>query len=302
MKHNSTRKPYGDDKQYFNFPLFLVFVQCLLNSVVAYFKMAYFPSEKRKSNVPMKLYAMASFAYILATVTSNAALVFVNYPTQVLAKSCKAIPVMALGVLIAKKAYPLSRYISVMLLSIGISVFMLSRFSSPSKSSNYNDNNMYGLILLGLSLFSDGFTNAIQSMMQSRESKPTADELMLYMNSFAVLFVGVGLLISQQLSPAIAFCASHPEIITDISIFAACMAMGQIFIFWCIASFSPLVCSIVTTTRKFFTILFSVFWYGHDMGRMEWVGVLLVFIGLMYDIFSSLSTKKEKKEDPSKEK
>lgn len=182
-----------------------------------------------------------------------------------------------------------------------IHTFVVHIQSSGKKSTNYNDNNTYGLILLLLSLFSDGFTNAIQSMMQSRESKPTADEMMLYMNTFAVFFVGVALMISQQLVPAVSFCFSYPEIITDIAIFAVCMATGQIFIFWCIASYSPLVCSIVTTTRKFFTILFSVFWYGHEMGSWEWIGVLLVFVGLMYDILSSLSTK-DKKTQTSKEK
>lgn len=130
--------------------------------------------------------------------------------------------------------------------------------------------------------------------MQSRESKPTADEMMLYMNTFAVFFVGVALLVSQQLVPAVSFCLEYPEINKDIIVFAICMAAGQIFIFWCIASYGPLVCSIVTTTRKFFTILFSVFWYGHEMGFWEWSGVTLVFLGLMYDIFSSLSSDKKK--------
>jgi hypothetical protein len=122
-----TRRPYGEEEKFFNFPLFLVFVQCLCNSLVAYVKMNYF-SKERKSNVPIKFYAMAAFAYVMAFVCSNAALVYVSYPTQVLAKSCKTIPVMALGVLIAKKKYPISRYVAVLLISVGISVFMLSRF------------------------------------------------------------------------------------------------------------------------------------------------------------------------------
>lgn len=43
--------------------------------------------------------------------------------------------------------------------------------------------------------------------------------------------------------------------------------------------FGPLTCSIVTTTRKFFTILGSVILFGNVMSTMQWVGTVLVFLG-----------------------
>lgn len=43
--------------------------------------------------------------------------------------------------------------------------------------------------------------------------------------------------------------------------------------------FGPLTCSIVTTTRKFFTILGSVILFGNVMSTMQWVGTILVFLG-----------------------
>jgi UDP-galactose transporter B1 len=284
-----TRRPYGEDERKFKFPLFLVFAQCVLNSLVAYVRMRLTPSERSKSQVPSHIYAMTAFAYVMATISSNAALGYVNYPTQVLAKSCKAIPVMILSVLIAKKSYSFSKYVVVVFISLGISVFMLSRFSSDKKNTDYDDNNVYGLMLLLISLFSDGFTNSLQTIMNSYKVPPSGNEMMLFMNIFAAIFAGLGFLIPGQLIPAISFCFEYPEIILDIIIFCICMAIGQIFIFWCIASYGPLVCTIVTTTRKFFTILFSVFWYGHEMSFGQWSGVFLVFVGLSYDIVSNLS-------------
>ncbi|TMS14803.1 Solute carrier family 35 member B1 [Larimichthys crocea] len=47
--------------------------------------------------------------------------------------------------------------------------------------------------------------------------------------------------------------------------------------------FGPLTCSIVTTTRKFFTILGSVILFGNVMSTMQWVGTILVFLGLGFD-------------------
>uniref|UniRef100_A0A914VQS9 Uncharacterized protein n=1 Tax=Plectus sambesii TaxID=2011161 RepID=A0A914VQS9_9BILA len=43
-------------------------------------------------------------------ITSNHSLQFVAYPTQVLGKSCKPIPIMVFGVLFARRRYPLLKY------------------------------------------------------------------------------------------------------------------------------------------------------------------------------------------------
>ncbi|KAL9656651.1 hypothetical protein ABK040_002922 [Willaertia magna] len=299
-----TRRPYGGKEQeesnnelieYFNYPLFLVFLQCVLNSIVAYFKIKLYPSEHgRTSKVPTKYYLSASFAYVCAVASSNAALVYVNYPTQVLAKSCKMIPVMLMGIIVARKSYPFSRIVAVLMTSIGISIFMIDRFGHKQKHTNDNDNNIYGLLLLVFSLAADGFTNSTQDLMRSLKDKPTADELMLYMNSYASIFVGVAMLWTGQFLPAIDFCIRHHAIISHIAIFCVTMAAGQIFIFWCIASFGTLILSIITTTRKFFTILWSVFSFGHEMSNVQWIGVLVVFIGLMYDIAASVHKEHKK--------
>lgn len=47
--------------------------------------------------------------------------------------------------------------------------------------------------------------------------------------------------------------------------------------------FGPLTCSIITTTRKFFTILASVILFANPISPMQWVGTVLVFLGLGLD-------------------
>jgi len=64
---------------------------------------------------------------VFAIITSNWALMYVNYPTQVLAKSCKMIPVMIFGVLLAKKKYPLFKYVTVIAITLGITIFTFDR-------------------------------------------------------------------------------------------------------------------------------------------------------------------------------
>lgn len=57
-------------------------------------------------------------------VASNMALQHVNYPTQVIAKSVKPIPVMILGVLYARKSYPAQKYLFTLMIVVGVALFV----------------------------------------------------------------------------------------------------------------------------------------------------------------------------------
>ena len=59
--------------------------------------MAGFSTSSGQDSTPMTYYALSAFTYLTAMVSSNKALLWVNYPTQVIGKSCKPIPVMLLG-------------------------------------------------------------------------------------------------------------------------------------------------------------------------------------------------------------
>lgn len=51
-------------------------------------------------------------------------------------------------------------------------------------------------------------------------------------------------------------------------------------------NFGSLVLTVTTTTRKFFTILASVVWFGHELSLTKWIAVALVFAGLSIEIIS----------------
>ena len=68
----------------------------------------------------------------------------------------------------------------------------------------------------------------------------------------------------------------------------------QMFIFLTVANFGPLPCSIITTTRKFFTVLFSVIFFGNALSDRQWLGTGLVFVGLALDSFYGKKSQKTK--------
>nr|XP_013056324.2 solute carrier family 35 member B1 [Anser cygnoides] len=225
------------------------------------------------------LYAACSLSYLGAMVSSNSALQFVNYPTQVLGKSCKPIPVMLLGVTLLRKKYPLAKYLCVLLIVTGVALFMYK----PKKGAGGDDHIFgYGELLLLLSLTLDGLTGVSQDHMRAHY-QTGSNHMMLNVNLWSTLFLGAGILFTGELWEFLSFTERYPSIIYNILLFGLTSALGQSFIFMTVVYFGPLTCSIITTTRKFFTILASVILFANPISTMQWVGTVLVFLGLGLD-------------------
>lgn len=142
----------------FTFALTLVFVQCVINFLVARIASFIWPQGEDKTH--RLYYASMSLTYLLAMISSNMALQWVSYPTQVVGKSAKPIPVMILGVLLGKKSYALRKYIFVFMIVFGIVLFMLK--DKKSTVSEEESSLGVGELLLCLSLLMDGLIGAIQ--------------------------------------------------------------------------------------------------------------------------------------------
>ncbi|GBP55734.1 Solute carrier family 35 member B1 homolog [Eumeta japonica] len=231
-------------------------------------------------------YFSSALTYLLAMVCSIMALQWINYPTQVVGKAAKPIPVMILGVLLGRKTYAFKKYVFVLLIVIGVALFMYK--DQGSKTGNSDQGFGIGELLLLLSLTMDGLTGAVQERIKS-ESSPTAYSMMLNTNWWSTIIVSFAVVLTGEVSKFATFVSKYPEVISYIAAFALMGALGQLFIFFMVAEFGPLPCSVVTTTRKFFTVLASVIIFGNVLQFRQWLGATLVFSGLFLDIFYSKS-------------
>lgn len=270
LQEKITRGKYGEGpkQETFTFALTLVFIQCVINAMFAKILIQFFDTA-RVDRTRTWLYAACSVSYVGAMVSSNSALQFVNYPTQVLGKSCKPIPVMLLGVTLLKKKYPLAKYLCVLLIVAGVALFMYK----PKKVVGIEEHTVgFGELLLLLSLTLDGLTGVSQDHMRAHYQ--------------------TGILFTGELWEFLSFAERYPTIIYNILLFGLTSALGQSFIFMTVVYFGPLTCSIITTTRKFFTILASVILFANPISSMQWVGTVLVFLGLGLDAKFGKGTKK----------
>uniref|UniRef100_A0A8C7F9B7 Solute carrier family 35 member B1 n=3 Tax=Oncorhynchus kisutch TaxID=8019 RepID=A0A8C7F9B7_ONCKI len=280
LQETITRGQYGEGekKEKFVYATTLVFIQCIINAGFAKILIQFFEGS-RPDHTKSWLYGVCSLSYLGAMVSSNSALQYVNYPTQVLGKSCKPIPVMILGVFVLRKKYPLAKYLCVLLIVSGVALFLYK----PNKSVTSTESAFgFGEILLLLSLTMDGLTGVAQDHMRNL-FQTSANHMMLNINMWSTLVLGLGVLWTGEVWDFLSFTDRHPSIFWNILLFGITSALGQTFIFMTVVYFGPLTCSIVTTTRKFFTILGSVLLFGNVLNTMQWVGTILVFLGLGFD-------------------
>uniref|UniRef100_A0A673KL20 Solute carrier family 35 member B1 n=1 Tax=Sinocyclocheilus rhinocerous TaxID=307959 RepID=A0A673KL20_9TELE len=207
----------------FRYATTLVFIQCVINAAFARLLILVFESSKQ-DHTRSWLYGMCSLSYLGAMVSSNSALQYVNYPTQV----CTAL------------------YLRVS------SCVSFRRLRPPEVAFE-------GLLLLLLF------------------QKLTYANHLLRKLSLALSFC-IAVLWTGEVWEFLSFADRYPGIIYNILLFIIHYDTTT-FIFMTVVYFGPLTCSIITTTRKFFTILGSVLLFGNIISPMQWFGTILIFLG-----------------------
>lgn len=248
-------------------------------------------SPEKKDTTNVLYYIAAASANATAMVSSNMALKWVTYPMQVIFKSAKPISVMISGLFICKR-YAVQRYLFVLIIVIGVVVFKYFESKEGKKSKNTENKiqtdtsnfQLYGTALLVLSLIMDGVLGAIQDKIRAVHA-PTSRQFMIGMSACGSVLLVIAVIVTGEYKDAFAFITHHPNVILHICSFAVAGVIGQLFIFIMVASFGSLACSVTTTVRKFFSVLFSIVFMGNPSTPLQWLGAVLVFAGLFADAF-----------------
>jgi drug/metabolite transporter (DMT)-like permease len=135
--------------------------------------------------------------------TSNRALEYVSFTLQVLAKSCKMIPVMLGTVLILGQRYGLTKVLSVLIMTGGVIWFQMMEKKKPHKGPA--DDPMaavWGPALLGASLVLDGVSGPLQESLKKKYVL-TQFQQNLVSNLWAIALMGLVTVFHEEFSPAV---------------------------------------------------------------------------------------------------
>lgn len=73
-------------------------------------------------------------------------------------------------------------------------------------------------------------------------------------------------------------------------------SIGQVFIFFTISLFDCYLLTIITTTRKFFSVVYSNFKFGHNFNNQQWFGAAIVMLCTLVEL---MGKKKDKPKQSS---
>ncbi|GAA5908746.1 uncharacterized protein JCM6883_004158 [Sporobolomyces salmoneus] len=277
------------------------------------------PRGPQSTRSLLRLYALIALLATLAAPFGFLSLSHISFPTLLLGKSCKLVPVLLMNILLYRRKFPLHKYLLVGLVTIGIWLFMINKPTTTSSNGKggggRESSSLLGLALLGINLIMDGIVNSTQDQLFKQFPFVSGPQMMFFMNSFSLLFNLVSLFLpfsfypssflpthassknysySNELSHSLSFLQTHPSILKDILLFGLTGSIGQLFIFLTLSTYGSLTLVTITVTRKMCTMLLSVLVFKHELTRGQWAGVGLVFGAVVVEALVGIREKKGK--------
>jgi UDP-galactose transporter B1 len=269
---------------------FLQVLEAAANVVVGYIGMKL---AGQTTGIPLKMFAVSGASQVTSKACTSLSLANgLSFPVATLAKSGKMAPVMAGSLLLGGASYSVREYLQVLAIIGGTAIVSMGKKKSSSAS-----NSIMGVVYIVLSLVFDGITAGCQKRLQRDTAlvgvKPKPYDFMYWTNLFMCATALAIALILGEMTSGTAFCVQNPEILSKIIQFSACSAIGQSFIFYTLAHFDPLVLSTVTTTRKIFSVLLSIFFKGNSLSLLGWSGINLACLGIFSELQAKMASKKK---------
>ncbi|XP_077244839.1 UDP-galactose/UDP-glucose transporter 5B-like [Tasmannia lanceolata] len=280
LQEKIMRVPYGEDKEFFKYSLFLVFCNRITTSAVSGGTLL--ASKKTLDPVaPIYKYCAVSISNILTTTCQYEALKYVSFPVQTLAKCGKMIPVMVWGTLIMQKRYGGRDYLLAVLVMLGGALFIL--YPASSDMSPYNsgrESTVWGVSLMIGYLGFDGFTSTFQDKLFKAYDMDIHNQI-FYTTFCSCVLSLFGLVLQGHLLLAIDFVYRHQDCFFDVALLSTVATASQFFISYTIRNFGALTFATIMTTRQLVSIMLSCVWFAHPLSWKQWIGAAIVF-GTLY--------------------
>uniref|UniRef100_A0A1Z5L9U2 UDP-xylose and UDP-N-acetylglucosamine transporter n=1 Tax=Ornithodoros moubata TaxID=6938 RepID=A0A1Z5L9U2_ORNMO len=283
----------------------ITFAQFLFTALEGFVFTAKFGTKK--SIVPLRHYVALVVMFFVVSVANNLALSYdISMPLHMIFKSGSLIATMLLGMLLLQRRYPLSKYIAVSMITVGIILCTYASVRDVPKQKDrvvrHNDSlhtQFIGVILLSLALLLSARMGIYQESLSARFGKHPRESL-FYVH--ALPLPGFLLLSSDILHQAHLFHQSAPlemGLLGSVPSAWMYLFLNVITQYVCIRSVyvlttecSSLTVTLIITLRKFISLLLSIFYFQNPFTLLHWAGTFLVFLGtlLFTHIFDSLAT------------
>lgn len=289
---NTKKKLFRADPGSGNLITFLQFVFIALHGFIFTAK---FGTVKPK--IGLRDYGILVAMFFVSSVCNNYAFDFnIPMPLHMIFRAGSLIANMIMGIIILHKRYDFSKYLSVLMITMGIVVCtIVSGSNVESTQVNQVEGSAFsvffwwtlGIALLTVALFISARMGLYQEVLYKRYGKHP-DEALFYTHLLPLPFF---LMLYNNIW-------EHTVIATSTAPYAVPVVGVELPLQWfylianvltqylCISSVyvlttecSSLTVTLVVTLRKFVSLLFSIVYFRNPFTIYHWIGTLLVFIG-----------------------
>jgi adenosine 3'-phospho 5'-phosphosulfate transporter B2 len=191
------------------------------------------------------------------------------------------------------KSYPWLEYAEASAITFGVAMFTFSESASNTLNSHHKakaqgelDASLfsYGILLIGFYLLCDSFT----SQWQSRVFKKFGIDqyqMMLGVNVWSTAFTLIALLQAGEFFSTFGLLFQDSNAMWNMIVLSITSATGQLFIFYTIKEFGPVIFTIFMTTRQIISLFLSCIMFGHPLTGFSFFSAFFVFLVVFYRIY-----------------
>ncbi|TSM52244.1 UDP-xylose and UDP-N-acetylglucosamine transporter [Bagarius yarrelli] len=224
---------------------------------------------RKKPAIPIRNYVIMVTMFFTVSVINNYALNFnIAMPLHMIFRSGSLIANMILGIIILKKRYSSTKYLSIFLVSVGIFIctIMSAKQVSSEKSVTQEEGMqaflhwLLGIAMLTFALIMSALMGIFQETLYKQYGKHSKEAL--FYNHFLPL-PGFLLLSTDIYNHAVLFSQTKCTSLTV---------------------------TLVVTLRKFLSLIISILYFRNPFTAWHWIGTVVVFVGtLLYtEVLSSI--------------
>nr|CAD7456062.1 unnamed protein product [Timema tahoe] len=241
----------------------------------------------QKPRIGLWDYGILVSMFFIANLCNNYAFNFnIPMPLHMIFRAGSLIANMIMGIVILKKKYAFSKYLSVFMISAGI---VICTFVSGQ--------DVVRIVLLTVALFVSARMGIYQEVLYAKYGKHPREALfythLLPLPGFLIWYQSIvehaGFLAQSEpfAIPILGFGLPKLYIYLICNVLTQYICINSVYVLT--TECSSLTVTLVVTLRKFVSLLFSIIYFKNDFTLLHWTGTLLVFVGTL--IFTEIVSK-----------
>ncbi|CAK0847958.1 unnamed protein product [Prorocentrum cordatum] len=265
-----------DGGELFQYPAFNVVVNHACGTLLAIFALRVRGVPAFGPHLKMTLIPLSSD--YASTLLQHVCAYMIYYPTLVLMKGFKVLPVMLLGLVLRNRRYTTLDYFEGVLISVLVGIFVWD--FQVQQGESFIGQSSLGILLMLICVVMQSLTSCLEDYAYQLANMDAAQMLFgLEMMSTAV---GVCYLaVTRQVSSPIEFLMRYPESLLYVMVEAVASAVGAYACTLTVRLYGPAVFTLLMTSRQCVSLVLSVLVFSHSLDTAETALLVVVILVLL---------------------